>query len=196
MSKSAHQQQRAAGKRKADDDLPTGGHTSKRPTVEPGAGSSAPKLANGQSEEDLFKIRHAAEFDTESVGPDDYSQVQVKQEGQDRETPAVSRMHLRSATATPHRVRPSYAQRTPQTAGAANSSRPGEHQDGIFIAILSQSSWDDKMTKTTVENLSQRAQQVASAGQLFDVAYVDSIIEQLDRSSIENERRSQVIGLL
>lgn len=188
--------QHAAGKRRADDDLPGDEHASKRPTFEPEVRINAPDPASGQSEEVLFRIRHAAEFDTESTGKDNGNQVQVKQEQQDEYTPAVSRMRLRSATVTPHRTRPTSSRRTPQTENAPSDLHGIADQESMLIAILCQESWGLKMTKVAVEDLLQRAQQVASAGHFFDVGYVDSIIGRLDSSSIETRRRSQVIKLL
>jgi hypothetical protein len=58
-------------------------------------------------------------------------------------------------------------------------------QEGIFVAILSQGSWDLNMTKPATENLSERARQVAAHGQVFDVEYVNRIVERLDRTGIE-----------
>jgi hypothetical protein len=69
-------------------------------------------------------------------------------------------------------------------------------QEGIFVAILSQGSWDLNMTKPATENLSERARQVAAHGQVFDVEYVNRIVERLDRTGIEAVRRSQVVNLL
>jgi hypothetical protein len=69
-------------------------------------------------------------------------------------------------------------------------------QEGIFVAILSQGFWDLNMTKPATENLSERARQVAARGQVFDVEYVNRIVERLDRTGIEAVRRSQVVNLL
>jgi hypothetical protein len=113
----------------------------KRSNVEPEAKVD---VANGQSEEALFKIRHAAEFDTDLV--EDNNQVQVKQEQQDDEILVGSPMRLRSATRTPRftprRTKPIPAPGTPQTIGGASASHEAVDQEDIFVAILSQGSWD------------------------------------------------------
>jgi hypothetical protein len=113
----------------------------KRSNVEPEAKVD---VANGQSEEALFEIRHAAEFDTDLV--EDNNQVQVKQEQQDDEILVGSPMRLRSATRTPRftprRTKPIPAPGTPQTIGGASASHEAVDQEDIFVAILSQGSWD------------------------------------------------------
>jgi hypothetical protein len=93
---SKSKQQRTPSKRKANDDPTKDEHVRKRPNVEP---ESNVDVANGRSEEALFKIRYAAEFDTDLV--EDNNQVQVKQEQQDDEILLGSPMRLRSATRTP-----------------------------------------------------------------------------------------------
>jgi hypothetical protein len=153
--------QRATSKRKANDDSTKDGHARKRTSVKLGAKVDD---AHGQSEEALFKIRHAAEFDTESV-EDDGEQVQVKQEQQEDEITVWSPMRLRSATRTPRctpRGTKSIPDVTiPQATSGTSASRESVDQEGIFVAILSQGSCDLNMTKSATENLSQRARQVA-----------------------------------
>lgn len=185
MPESKHQHQQAAGKRKADNALSADGNASKRPTVKPEARLPAADLASGQSEEALFKIKHASEFDTESVAED--SGIRVKDEKQDDDTSALPLM--RQERATP-------AIGTPRTVGGVSSSHEGTNQEGTLVSILSQGSWEFKMTELAIANLSHRARQAAARGQAFDVAYVNSIIERLDCTGIEAGRRSQVIELL
>jgi hypothetical protein len=124
----------------------------------------------------------------------------VKQEQQEDEITVWSPMRLRSATRTPRctpRGTKSIPDVTiPQATSGTSASRESVDQEGIFVAILSQGSWDLDMTKSATENLSQRARQVAARGQVFDVEYVNRIVERLDSTGIEAVRRSQVVQLL
>lgn len=61
-------QQRAESKRKADEVLPPERPAKLRATARSGDGKKEPQTPNGQSKEALFMARHAAEFDSHSVG--------------------------------------------------------------------------------------------------------------------------------
>lgn len=194
--------QRAVHKRKAETDVAADQQSSrKQSSADHGKRRKAGKTSATSSEEALFKIRHATEFDDESASDKSDNRIQVKQEPEDDCSVAVTprrvtRSSARAATETPSNTRIKSAAVTPRKLSKTTSSRDDTDQDDIFVAILSQSSWDLKMTESAVENLSQRARQTATNGQLFDMAYVDSIITRLDRTGIEPVRRSQVVGLL
>jgi hypothetical protein len=98
----------------------------------------------------LFKIRYGAEFDEESVR-DTGSQGDVKQERQDHTghgaeagQPAVFLSGGRSGHTIPLQ-RPAVK---PQKA-----ITDGVDQEYIFVTILSQTSWDTKMTQATIKIL-------------------------------------------
>lgn len=78
----------------------------------------------------------------------------------------------------------------------ASSARDGVHQEDVFVAILSQASWDSRMTQMAVDNLARRAQQKATPGHLFDQAYINGLIRLIDTTGVEPERRAQVITML
>lgn len=200
MSKS--RPQRSASKRKAEDGALAEPLANKSISSDHTKASKKARVsADPPSEEALFKIRHAAEFDGESARGEGGSWVQVKQEPKDDDAITasprrVTRSSVRAATITPCRTKIPSAANTPEKAIATTIPGDVTDQDSIFVAILSQGLWSLKMTESAIENLSQRARQRAANGQLFDVAYVRSIIDRLDQTGIESTRRSHVVDLL
>lgn len=182
-------------KRKAADDYLTSDRRMKRRlNNQPGVGQDEQQATIGQSEEALFKIRYAAEFDDESVRSIG-NQAIVKHEQKDLDDTASESVQFVST------VSDGPSDRAPLLSAIAssqdaNSTRDGVHQEDVFIAILSQGSWDIKMTQMAVDDLARRAQKNATPGHLFDQAYINGLIRLLDTTSVEAERRSQVITML
>lgn len=189
MSKSKAEKRRRQSdfKLKAADDNPTSDRRMKRKlNNQPGVGQDEQQATIGQSEEALFKIRYAAEFDDESVRSIG-CQANVKHEQQDLDDTASESVQLVSTVpASPS----DHAPLPPAIASFqdANSARDGVHQENVFVAILSQGSWDIKMTQMAVDDLARRAQQNAPPGHLFDQAYINGLIRLLDTTGVDAER--------
>jgi hypothetical protein len=122
--------------------------------------------------------------------------VQVKEEQQDGDSFPVSSSRPTDTTGSPHRAWSTPTVAAPQAIVDDNGPRSEVDQKSVFVAILSQGSWDLRMTESAIENLSHRAREQTAQGQVFDVTYVNDIIERLDRTGIEAGRRSQVVKLL
>jgi hypothetical protein len=88
MAISKPKEQRLHTKRKADNCRPADRCAKKRATGTPGPTRTGSQSADGQSEEALFRIRHAAEFDDESVS-NGASQTHVKKEQEEGEETAT-----------------------------------------------------------------------------------------------------------
>lgn len=194
--------QRSAGKRKAGEDATAEQPTGKR--IFAGHGRVCRRVADPAilSDEALFKIKHAAEFEGESAKEGPVDRIQVKQEPKDDDNITISPRRVtrsstrRLTTDTPCRTKPTSNAVTAAEDVKTTSPCDDADQESIFVAILSQSIWGPKMTESAVDNLAHRARQAAANGALFDVAYVDSIIKRLDRTPVDSGRRSQVIELL
>lgn len=190
-------------KRKAEDDGAAAQSSSKKTSASHGKKSKSQQSPAGPSEEALFKIRHAAEFDGESIQGEPDGRIQVKQEPDDDCLTTVSPRRTTRSSARLAKDTPCDTKLTPTACDTGQVSKPtatrdDANQETVFVAILSQASckWDLRMTESAIENLSRRARQRAANGQLFDVAYVRSIIDRLDRAGIEDARRSHVVTLL
>lgn len=194
-TKTQKQRRRSEAKRKAADDPPPSDRRMKRKlNHQPESEYKEHQATSGRSEEALFKIRYAAEFDDESV-LDSGSHANVKHEQQDVDNTAVElAQFVDPAPSGPQDRTPSL----PAIASSqyASSARDGFHQEDVFVAILSQASWDSRMTQMAVDNLARRAQQKATPGHLFDQAYINGLIRLIDTTGVEPERRAQVITML
>jgi len=188
-------QQRAESKREADEVLPPERPAKLRANARSGDGHEEPQTPSSQSKEALFMARHAAEFDSHSVGKECGSRVQVKQERQrsDGSTPARPESARVQHTMPPGSTSPLVIVPTPRNAIVVGNNAD---QDDVIVAILSQDTWDDKMTKMTVDNLSDRAKHRTSGGHLFDAVYLNQLLDRLDNAGINAERRSEVVGQL
>lgn len=153
------------------------------------------QAAAGPSKEALFMSKHAAEFDSHSVEEESGSGVHVKQERQNVNNTTIA------LTQSPRAefARPSGSMSplviVPTPPSVITTGRDVD-QDDVIVAILSQDTWDDKMTEMTVDNLCERARNRTSGGQLFDQQYLDRSLDRLDSAGISAERRSAVVGLL
>jgi hypothetical protein len=194
-TKFTRSQQRAESKRKADEVLPPERPAKLRANARSGGGEKGPQAPSSQSKEALFMARHAAEFDSHSVGQERGSQVQVKQERQrsDGFTPARTESARVQHTIPPGSTSPLVIVPTPRNAIVVGNDAD---QDDVIVAILSQDTWDDKMRKMTVDNLSDRAKHRTSGGHLFDAGYLNQLLDRLDNAGINAERRSEVVGQL
>lgn len=194
-SKALKRRRQSDVKRKAADDHPTSDRRMKRKlNNQPGVGQDEQQATVDPSEEALFKIRYAAEFDNESVGSIG-SQAIVKHEQKDLDDTASESVQFVSTVPVGP---PDHPPLPPAMSSSqdANSARDGVHQEDVLIAILSQGSWDIRMTQMAVDDLARRAQQNATPGHLFDQAYINGLIRVLDTTGVEAQRRSQVITML
>ena len=188
-------QRRDESKRKADESPPAERPTKKTSTTEFRNGKRQAKVTADPSKEALFQAKHAAEFDSHSVEEESASQVQVKPE----------RLHVNGTTvALPQYPKvpsamPSGSMSPLVIVPTPRSVINTEHdvdQDDVIVAILSQDTWDDNMTKMAVDNLFERARYRTSGGHLFDAEYLDRLLDRLDSAGIKAKRRSEVVGLL
>jgi hypothetical protein len=198
MSKSKTEKGRkqSDAKRKAADDNPPSDRRAKKKLADqPGVGQKGHQAAAGQSEEALFKIKYAAEFDNESDREDTGGQIQVKREPRSGDLPAAAygQPAVESIASTPDETLTLPAVETPRRATA---TQDGVDQEDVLVAILSQASWDSKMTEMTVKALSERAKERTAGGHLFDTGYLDKLFARLDGAGINAERRSEVVVLL
>lgn len=187
-------QQLAESKRKADESLPSERPIKLSAIATPGDGKSRVQATGGQSQEALFKIRHAAGFDDHSVGEGRSSPAQVKRErhrGDETSTAPTRAMSVEEAP-TPGSMSPLVIVPTPRDTIVARN----DDQDDVIVAILSQDTWDEKMTNMTVDTLSERARRRAGGGQLFDMEYLIQFLHRLDNAGISAERRSEVVHQL
>lgn len=197
MTKTTTQKERrwSKAKHKAVDDHPPSDRRMKRKlNDQPGVGQRENQATGDQSKEALFKIRHAAEFDDESVR-DSGDLASVKHEQEDLDDTA---MELVQSVSTVHAGSPDLAPLplTMTPTQVANSARDDIHQEDIFVAILSQGSWDARMTQIAVDDLARRAQQNTTPGHIFNQTYVGGLIRLLDTKGVGVERRSQIISML
>ena len=143
----------------------------------------------------MFKIRHAEEFDTSSAQEVSSGQVMVKREHQNGDSSASAYTQpvvVIPASPSVHALHPADLE-TPQRAVTVQDE--ADHED-VFVAILSQASWDIKMTEMTMSSLSERTERCAGGGRLFDMEYLDTLFKRLDSTGIDAERRTQVVALL
>jgi hypothetical protein len=192
MSKKKTKKAEHKAKRKADADVAEQ-LAYKRPSTKASLKQKEPEPVSGLSEEALFRIRHAAEFDDESVVAGNNNLVQVKEEQQDDDLLPRSPSRPTDTTGSPYRARSTPTVAASRAISDSDGLRSEVDQESIFVAILSQGSWDLRMTESAIENLSHRAREQAAQGQVFDVTYVNGIIERLDRMGVEASRRSQVV---
>jgi hypothetical protein len=187
-------QQRAESKRKADEGLPSERPMKLSAIAARSDGKSRIQAIGGQSQEALFKARHAAEFDDHSVGEGGSSQAQVKRERHDGEetSTALTRPMSVEQAPTPGIMSPLVIVPTPRNTIVARN----DDQDDVIVAILSQDTWDEKMTNMTVDTLSERARRRAGGGHLFDMDYLIQFLHRLDNAGISAERRSEVVHQL
>lgn len=187
-------QQRAESKRKADESLPSERPLKLSAIATPRDGRSRIQATGGQSQEALFKVRHAAEFDDHSVGEGGSSPAQVKRErhhGDEASTSLTRAMSVEQAP-TSGSMSPLVIVPTPRDTIVARN----DDQDDVIVADLSQDTWDEKMTNMTVDTLSERARRRAGGGQLFDMDYLIQFLHRLDNAGISAERRSEVVHQL
>ena len=194
-SKAEKQRRRSEAKRKiASDHQPFDRRKKRKLNDLRGVRGKEHQSTDDQSEEALFKIRYAAEFDGESV-TEIGDQTKVKQEEYQHstgDTIDASQSTLSIAGERPgHETSP----RRPATKPDKAITDRVDHED-IMVTILSQTFWDKKMTQATIKTLAGRAQHEASPGNLFNLTYIDELLTRLDMSGIEAGRRSQIVTLL
>jgi len=186
---------RAESKRKAEENLPAGPPTKTTATTKSKDAKRRPKATGARSKKTSFKQKHAAEFDSHFLQEECSRQVQAKQERRHGDGTASSpTQSTRVGSAIPlGSTSPLVVVPTPRNAIAAEKDTD---QDDVMVAILSQATWDNKMTRMTVDNLAERAKCRTSGGHLFDVDYINQLLGRLDNAAINAERRSEVVSLL
>lgn len=195
VSKAEKKKRRLKAKRKAADDHQSSTRRMKRRLNDhPGVGEKEHQGAGAQLGEALFKIRHAAEFDDKSV-TDIGGQKNVKQEEQQLDNGNAAEASQSAIYMTGSRT--NHGTSLPRPATKPDSAFTDRvDQEDILVTILSQTTWDTKMTQATVKSLAERAQQKASPGNLSDATYIDGLLTRLDMSGIQTGRRTEIVAML
>jgi hypothetical protein len=192
-NKSPESQRRANQKCKAVNDQPIRWHSRKRTTAKSRDGRTRSQTTGDRSEATSFKINYAEEFDSGSVEEVSRSHVKVEREEQsdDGLAPAYKQPVVIIPANPPTHTTPPPAVVTPQRAAIRDETDP----ENVLVTILSQASWDNRMTEMTVNTLFERAKSCAGVGHLFDPEFLDRLFRRLDSAGIDAECRSQVVTL-
>lgn len=185
-----------ASKRSAEGGYP-GSRRSKRNAAAHGQLSASAESAVALSQEELFKLRNAAEFDdcnTETLS----KEAQVKDEptgSPSRPTRGTQSLanSPKAVAPEPRIVRSSPATPTAHAdSGAAFTDVNDRHN--VLDALLS-STFNLEMTTYVVEQILQDAQDSAGRGNEFGIAYIEAQIERLQRKGTSPSCVDEVIQL-
>ena len=170
---------------------------SKRRATGAGQSSARSGTTTALSQEELFKLRNAAEFDdynTEALS----KEVEVKDEPTDTPSrPANCTQSLATrrdaATMVRREVRPS-----PTTSSAyvvpGAAVTDASDRDSILDTLLSQT-FNPEMTHYVVRQILQDAQDYAGRGNEFGIAHIEAQIERLQRKGTPPSRLAEVVKL-
>jgi hypothetical protein len=149
------------------------------------------------SQEELFKLRNAAEFDdcnTETLS----KEAQVKDEPTGSPSrPTCGTQSLATshnvAAPGPRNLRSSPATSTAHAVSGAAFTDVND-RDNVLDTLLSQT-FNPKMTKYVIEQILQDAQNSAGRGNEFGIAYIEAQIQRLQKKGTTPSRLAEVIEL-